>query len=52
MGWSLGYDNRWDRDIGYGAPACCAHPRCGVDFDRGLAEGAEQGSPPPKTESH
>jgi hypothetical protein len=20
MGWSIGYDNKWERDIGYGVP--------------------------------
>ncbi len=37
MGWSLGYDERWQRDIGYGVPATCDHPGCGKEIDRGLA---------------
>ena len=37
MGWSLGYDNRWKRDIGYGVPAVCDHPRCHAEIDRGLS---------------
>lgn len=37
MGWSLGYDNNWDRDIGYGVPAFCDHPECNEKIDRGLA---------------
>lgn len=37
MGWSLGYDNHWRRDIGYGVPAYCDHPGCGNTIDRGLA---------------
>jgi hypothetical protein len=37
MGWSLGYDSEWGRDIGYGVPAMCDHPGCGASIDRGLA---------------
>jgi hypothetical protein len=37
MGWAIGYDNRWKRDIGYGVPAECDHPKCKVQIDRGLA---------------
>ena len=37
MGWSIGYDPNWQRDIGYGVPAYCDHPRCHVEIDRGLA---------------
>lgn len=37
MGWSLGYDTNWERDIGYGVPAFCDHPGCGKEIDRGLA---------------
>lgn len=37
MGWSIGYDRKWRRDIGYGVPALCDHPGCGKDIDRGLA---------------
>lgn len=36
MGWSVGYDPRWKRDIGYGVPAICDHPRCTKEIDRGL----------------
>lgn len=36
MGWSVGYDSRWKRDIGYGVPAYCDHPGCGEEIDRGL----------------
>lgn len=50
MGWSLGYDNTWKRDIGYGVPATCDHPECTEQIDRGLAHvcggepfGGEQG---------
>lgn len=35
MGWSIGEHN--GRDIGYGVPAVCDHPKCGVEIDRGLA---------------
>lgn len=37
MGWSVGYDARWNRDIGYGVPATCDHPGCNAKIDRGLS---------------
>lgn len=37
MGWSIGYDNNWERDIGYGVPSICDQPGCGKDIDRGLS---------------
>lgn len=37
MGWSIGYDDNLDRDIGYGVPAYCDHPDCHETIDRGLA---------------
>lgn len=37
MGWSLGYDVNWKRDIGYGVPAFCDHPKCNKEIDRGLS---------------
>ena len=37
MGWSIGEDSQWDRDIGYGVPALCDHPKCDKRIDRGLA---------------
>lgn len=37
MGWSIGYDSAWQRDIGYGVPAICDHPGCGKKIDRGLS---------------
>lgn len=36
MGWSIGFDTRWNRDVGYGVPAQCDHPDCNKDIDRGL----------------
>jgi len=36
MGWSIGFDSNWNRDIGYGVPATCDHPGCGEKIDRGL----------------
>jgi hypothetical protein len=44
MSWSIGYDNKWKRDIGYGVPAFCDHPGCNNEINRGLAYvcGAEQ----------
>ena len=37
MGWSIGYDVNWERDIGYGVPAVCDHPNCKKKIDRGLS---------------
>jgi hypothetical protein len=37
MGWQIGYDPHWKRDIGYGVPAICDRPRCGEAIDRGLS---------------
>jgi hypothetical protein len=37
MGWSVGYDKKWKRDIGYGVPAYCDHPECNEKIDRGLS---------------
>ena len=37
MGWSLGYDDRWNRDIGYGVPSYCDFPGCDERIDRGLS---------------
>lgn len=36
MGWSVGYDDKWQRWIGYGVPAYCDHPGCMKEIDRGL----------------
>lgn len=35
MGWQIGYIN--GRDVGYGVPAKCDHPKCDEDIDRGLS---------------
>lgn len=37
MSWSVGYDENWMRDVGYGVPATCDHPGCGKRIDRGLS---------------
>jgi hypothetical protein len=37
MSWSIGYDENWKRDIGYGVPAICDQPGCGAAIDRGLS---------------
>lgn len=37
MSWAVGYDERWQRDIGYGVPSMCDHPGCREKIDRGLA---------------
>ncbi len=37
MGWSIGYDGSWERDIGYGVPAHCDHKGCNEEIHRGLS---------------
>lgn len=37
MGYSIGWDSTWNRDIGYGVPAVCDHPDCSEQIDRGLS---------------
>lgn len=37
MGWSIGYDEKNKRDIGYGVPAICDHPECNKEINRGLS---------------
>jgi hypothetical protein len=37
MGWEIGYDTNWHRDIGYGVPAICDHRGCDTEIDRGLS---------------
>jgi hypothetical protein len=36
MGWQVGFDSTWNRDIGYGVPAICDRPECGAEINRGL----------------
>jgi hypothetical protein len=36
MSWAVGFDQDWQRDIGYGVPALCDHPKCNAEIDRGL----------------
>ncbi len=37
MSWAVGFDETWQRDIGYGVPAYCDHPGCMAEIDRGLS---------------
>lgn len=37
MGWSIGFDTTWQRDVGYGVPAQCDQPTCTAEIHRGLA---------------
>lgn len=37
MSWEIGYDSKWNRDIGYGVPATCDYPGCSAEITRGLA---------------
>lgn len=34
--WAIGYDEYWNRDIGYGVPGKCDHPECNEIIDRGI----------------
>jgi hypothetical protein len=36
MGWSIGWDGNWDRDVGYGVPCECDQPECSESIHRGL----------------
>ena len=36
MSWAIGYDDNWKRDVGYGVPSLCDHPKCMEEIDRGL----------------
>lgn len=36
MSWAVGYDAKWQRDIGYGVPARCEDPECDTSIHRGL----------------
>jgi len=37
MGWAVGFDERWNRDVGYGVPSVCDEPTCAASIDRGLS---------------
>jgi hypothetical protein len=37
MGWQIGFDSGWNRDIGYGVPSICDFPACNEEIDRGLS---------------
>lgn len=36
MYWAIGYDENWNRDIGFDVPAICDHPDCNVSINRGI----------------
>jgi len=37
MSYEIGYDDNWERDIGYGVPSICDHPDCNKEINRGLS---------------
>jgi hypothetical protein len=37
VGWEIGFDTNWGRDIGYGVPAICDYPGCDKKITRGLS---------------
>ncbi len=45
MSWSIGFDEKWNRDIGYGVPAICDHLDCNKEIDRGLSYVCGNGEP-------
>lgn len=45
MSWAVGFDTRWNRDIGYGVPAWCDHPDCWKEIDRGLSFACSNSQP-------
>ncbi len=36
MYWAIGYDEHWNRDIGFDVPAICDHPDCIAAIHRGV----------------
>jgi len=36
MSWSVGYDDKWRRFVGYGVTAYCDYPKCRKEINRGL----------------
>lgn len=34
--WAIGYDERWNRDIGFDVTATCDHPDCQKAINRGV----------------
>jgi len=34
--WAIGYDENWNRDIGFDVPATCDHPDCNKTIHRGV----------------
>lgn len=37
MSWAVAFDDNWHRDVGYGVPAYCDHPKCDAEIHRGLS---------------
>ena len=36
MYWAIGYDENWNRDIGFDVPGTCDHPGCSAAINRGM----------------
>lgn len=36
MYWAIGYDERWNRDVGFDVPGICDHPSCKNTIHRGV----------------
>ena len=37
MYWAIGYDENWNRDIGFDVPGTCDHPDCNKSINRGIS---------------
>ncbi len=36
MYWAIGYDEHWNRDVGFDVPGTCDHPDCNNAINRGM----------------
>lgn len=36
MYWAIGYDEHWNRDVGFDVPGVCDHPDCNNAINRGM----------------
>lgn len=37
MGYEVGFDANWNRDVGYAVPSMCDHPGCKIIIHRGIS---------------
>lgn len=36
MYWAIGFDENWNRDVGFDVPSICDHPNCNNAINRGI----------------